>query len=254
LFIWDGGSSAYYTHNWSSITDFQVYSPQIEAMNWVFMLKEAERINPDFWFEISIWDGNFWGDRKYGPTPNKSSFYNDLHQSYSPARYAGYAQFGLWLLRPRVIREFRHSSDPLADFAPYFSALAEIVDRIYSDETLKHFWRHGELVANNKRLHPYQVGITSELLKEERWFLLDTNLHPPEPWTLDTEIPVYALALVDKDLHGQRRWLVYAHAPIENRRDVLITIPDYGQIKIDVNVAGSFYLIEEQGRVVKLIL
>ena len=56
-YIWDGGSPSYYLHDWSPISDFRVWSPQVESMNWIFMLKEARRINPDFWFELSVWDG-----------------------------------------------------------------------------------------------------------------------------------------------------------------------------------------------------
>jgi hypothetical protein len=39
-------------------------------MNWTFMLDEAFRTNPNFWFELSTWDG-------YEPTlPNdKRKFY-----------------------------------------------------------------------------------------------------------------------------------------------------------------------------------
>src|SRR5262245_37487258 len=53
---WDGASPSFYTFNWSGITDYTVYSPQIEAMNWVFMQAETQKLNPKFWFEISTWD------------------------------------------------------------------------------------------------------------------------------------------------------------------------------------------------------
>ncbi len=40
---WDGGSPSYYLHNWMALTDYTVWSPQIESMNWVFMLHEVYR-------------------------------------------------------------------------------------------------------------------------------------------------------------------------------------------------------------------
>jgi len=45
-----------------------------------------------------------------------------------------------------------------------------------------------------------------------------------------------------------RRWLIYAHSPLEDRKKVEITIPDYGSIILDVPRAGVFYLLNEQGR------
>ena len=44
-----------------AITDYTLWSPQIETMNWVFMLDEVQRTRPEFWFELSTWDGNVPG-------------------------------------------------------------------------------------------------------------------------------------------------------------------------------------------------
>ena len=48
---WDGGSPSYYLHNWMALTDYTLWSPQVESMNWVFALKEVYRTRPEFWFE-----------------------------------------------------------------------------------------------------------------------------------------------------------------------------------------------------------
>src|SRR5512136_2655388 len=112
---------------------------------------------------------------------------------YSPARYAGMVQSGMWLLRPRVVREFH---------------------------------------------------IPEEFRARDRWFLLDTNLDAPRPWTFvppklgkltpggfvepqhpweqTTKIPVYSLALV-KGQSPQRRWLLYGHSPWGPRKSVEVT-------------------------------
>ena len=55
--IWDGGSPSYFLMNNNPGRDDLVFSPQVEAMNYDFMLKEATQLNPDFWFELSTWDG-----------------------------------------------------------------------------------------------------------------------------------------------------------------------------------------------------
>jgi len=52
---WDGGSPSFYNHSWNPAADYTVWSPQIESMNWPFMLDEALKLNPKFWFEISVW-------------------------------------------------------------------------------------------------------------------------------------------------------------------------------------------------------
>ena len=64
---------------------------------------------------------------------------------------------------------------------------------------------------------------------------------------MTTDIPVFSLALVRGEA-GDRRWLVYAHSPLEDRRDVQITLPEFGEVNVDVPRAGRFYLVEERNR------
>jgi hypothetical protein len=244
---WDGGSPSFYVFNWNESTDYTVFSPQIEAMNWLFMLREAERLNPSFWFEISTWDGN---ELEQGN--DKRKLYASRGQTYSPERYGGMVQFGMWLLRPRVVREFRGWRETLPQAEPYFLPIVAAVDRVHSDATLSKFWRSGELVANRSRQHPYQTSIPPEYQSAERWFLLDTTLDPRQPWSLGTEIPVFSLALLTGS-SPSRQWLVYAHSPLRNRSDVSISIPDYRSITVNVSVGGSFYLVNESNRSVQPI-
>jgi hypothetical protein len=135
---------------------------------------------------------------------------------------------------------------------PWTFALANDIDHIYQNDTLKFFWRKGTLVPNRAHQHPYQTAIPEEYKKEDRWFLLDTNLDPPRPWKLDTEIPVYSIAFVD-GTKGNRRWLVYAHSPLQDRNNVEITIPDYGKITVDVPVAGAFYTVDEKSKAIQMV-
>jgi hypothetical protein len=270
-YFWQGGSPSYYTHNWNENRDHWVFSTQVESMNWVFMLEEAWRVNPDFWFEISTWDGNeiqAWmkgagvqqpedlarvgrlspeerkevddGTRK----KSKAVQYLIDGQDYPPERAAGWVQFGMWLMRPRVVREFRGHATPLAPVEPYWMETVKAVDRVYSSPVLTDFWRHGDLVANTAHPHPYQVDIPPKYREIPRWYLLDTNLDPPRPWQMETTLPVFSLALVRGE-KGSRRWLIYAHSPLESHTGVLVTIPEHRAVTIDVPRAGAFYLIEE---------
>ncbi|MEP7271362.1 MAG: hypothetical protein ABI882_07640 [Acidobacteriota bacterium] len=239
---WDGGSPSYYVFNWNESTDYTVFGPQIESMNWIFMLREAERLNPKFWFEISTWDGH-----EPEMENDKRKLYAKLGQRFSPERYGGMVQFGMWLLRPRVVREFRGWRDTLADAEPFFLPIMEAVDRVHSNPLLGQFWKSAELVVNSARQHPYQTLVPAEYQAEKRWFLLDTDLDAPRPWKLTTAIPVFSMALV-KGNAPSRQWLVYGHAPLGSRNGVSISIPDYGAIRVDVAVAGSFYVVDEASR------
>jgi hypothetical protein len=237
---WDGASISYYVNNWSPRTDYTVMSPQIEAMNWVFMLKEARGLNPDFRLELSTWDGH-----SLKKANDKREYYTALGQTFTPDRYEGYVQFGMWLLRPSVVREFRGNDSVFTRDEPYFSSVVKSVDRVHINPFLKKFWKKGELVSNKMHKHPYQSGIPAEFSKVARWFLLNTSLDPKRPWALDSSIPIFSIALVIGK-KPRREWLVYAHSPLKDYDEVSILIPDYKTIKLDTRPSGVFYHVLEE--------
>ncbi len=243
---WDGGAPPFYVFNWSTITDYAVYSPQVEAMNWVFMQREALRLNPKFWFEISTWDGHFPGNL------DKREFYKNQGQQYSPARYGGMVQFGMWLLRPRVVREFRAYRDTLAQSESYFLPIVEAVDRVHKNRTLRDFWRRGELVPNRAQSHQYQSIVPKEYQNVDRWFLLDASLNPDRPWELGTPLDVFSLALVRGNAPN-RSWLVYAYSPLGPRQNVEVNIPEYRKVTVNATIGGSFYVVEENNQQVQAV-
>jgi hypothetical protein len=246
---WDGSSPSYYTHHWAPfLTDYTSSSIQTEAMNWVFHLRDVHAQNPDYWFELSTWDGDMVG------TANSKRLQYAARggQVYTAQRYEGMLQFGLWLMRPRVLRDFRYLES--LDYAEaYFMANVLAVDRVWNTPTLREFWRHGELVANPARDHPYRHSLPDHIKSEQRWFALSTSVDPAaKDWGLYTEIPVFAIARVLGEA-PKRRWLVYAHAPRGARTGVEVQIPGFSTITIDASLSGSFYLVEERGGAVQLI-
>jgi len=268
--MWDGGMPEYYDNFWEpEKSDHTLFSMQISAMNWPFMLDSVYRRNPEYWFELIFWDGG-------QPARGKPNLYIRRGQVWDPARYRGYCQFGLWLTRPRVSREFRGSTQENdAIVRPYWEALLEMVELVHDNELLGDFWRHGQLVPNPAHAHPYQWQLPEALKDEQRWFLLDCDTHPdlydgtykdyyslhrsPMQGKWDRfrrtyeHIPVYALALV-RGRKPEREWLVYAHATLAAQADVGITIPEYGQIRADaISRSGTFLLVAERDRSVTVV-
>jgi hypothetical protein len=240
-YAWDGASVSYYVHDWAPDSDYTVWGPEIEAMNYVPVLTEVRRTKPDFWFEISTWDG-----QEPGEPSDKLDFYAKRGQAYAPDRYGGMVQFGMWLLRPRVVRDFRGSNDERMRFGPYFERLMEAVTRVHRDQVLRDFWRHGRLVANPVGGHPYEAALTPELASRPRWFLLDSPANPPRPWQLTTPLAVYSLALV-RGRRPDREWLVYAFSPLASSVKVVVRIPEFAEITVRAARGGAFTWVRESG-------
>jgi hypothetical protein len=238
-YAWDGASVSYYVHDWAPDADYIVWSPEIEAMNFVPVLAEVRRTKPNFWFELSTWDG-----QRPGQPSDKLLFYAKQAQTYPPARYGGMVQFGMWLLRPRVVREFRNWTDERIRFGSYFDRIMEAVARVHSDPVLRDFWRRGRLLENPVGGHPYETALTPELASRPRWFLLDSPVNPPRPWRLTTPLAVYSLALV-RGRAPHRKWLVYAFSPVQPSGVVSVRIPGGPEVRVRTALGGAFTLIEE---------
>ncbi len=236
---WDGASVPYYTGNWDASSDFRVWSPQVEAMNFVPMLEETRRLFPDFWFEMSTWDG-----RSDELDEDKDDFYRSLGQEWTVQRYAGMVQFGMWLLRPRVVREFRDTLSFRQTYDADFQAVLDAVDRVYRNPVLKKFWQTGQLVPNRRAPHPYQSSIPAQWQGRARWFMLDSDANPARPWALETPLDVFALALEIGE-RPRREWLVYAHSPRSPSTETVVTVVDGIALKVLATRRGCFSKVAE---------
>lgn len=256
-YTWGGGSPEIYL----KVADQDIYlvGPQFGTMNWVFMLKDARIINPDYYFEISVWDGD-----------------NPLLRGMTPERYAGNIQYSMWMTRPQVIREFKSNSDTWEQNLPQFLALTKVVDRVHDQPVLKDFWQNGSLVENPVGRHPFQaVTMAKDYFDEDirtkydigRWFHLYSNLDEPNrvdqnddgikdgfrdfddsnPTTkaaTNVEIPVFSMSLI-KGEAPNREWLVYTYSPKQDRTGITVTVPEFGDILVNPRQIGSFYHLKE---------
>lgn len=252
--MWEGGSVNLYNGNTAyQGWDDNVYSPQIEGCNFPFMLAEALTLNPSFWFEISTWNCNDYYPITDAPTPETDYDALIAHSpAYTPARYAGMSQFTMWLTPPRVVRMYENAFVPLTKWQPYYTAVVATIDRVYTNTTLKTFWRQSTLVANPDRAHPYQAAIPAGYASAERSYLLTTSLDPDggdsSAWSLTDTLTVYALARV-RGTTPNRTWLLYGHAP-NGATSATVTVPGYGDVTKTFAVAGSFFLATEGAGVV----
>lgn len=236
---WEGTSPSYYVPDWNETSDFQVMSPQIEAMNWLPFLEEAFELNPHLWFELSVWDGQ----QQTAPT-DKAAYYRRLGQQYDAGRYEGYVQFGMWLLRPRVVREFRDHLATREQFAGYFDHVANAVRKVHEQPVLRRFWQSGHLLANITDSHPYGISLPERLLRAQRWYLLDAEMNPPRPWQLNTTLRIYALA-IESGVAPTREWLIYAFAPLDQHLASSVVIPGGPRVSVTASRNGCFSLVRE---------
>ncbi len=271
LGAWDGGAPAYYLYNLKNfpssehtsyasfplkdlkeLTDFRLVSPQIESMQWPFMLTQAQTLNSNFRLNLITWNGDVGNSH----TTEDASFphYLAYWQGYSPQRYMGYLQFGAWINRPREIMQYSDDTVGIAHTCKWMNTVSSVVNRIYNTPELADFWKNGELVPNAARSNPWTIAPASEWSAQTRWFLLETDANQYTDFNdVWSEIPVYALALT----RGQglnKQWLIYAHSPRIDRTNVRISVPGWqstqpttdGMISLpSVNVGGSFYILNQ---------
>ncbi len=228
---WDGCSMPYYTAAWDGVTDHTMWSVQTEAMNWA----AAREQFPDYWFELLVWDGN----PTVGGEATQRAKYEAAGQSYFPERYLGSNQFGLWLLRPNVLREFRGHREPVEPNLAYFNTVIDAVERVRKSTELQDFWKYGKLLLNSTRQHPYDV--LPPRLPSARWYALETNLTPSGKWKFHTSIPVWVLGLVN----SAGDFLLYGHTPLDARlTKVVVDIPLHRKVTIpEFKREGSFWLV-----------
>jgi len=195
-----------------------INAPQIALNNLPFMLQEAKRNNPNFIQQLSITHNSNMTD---------------------PALYRGLTQFGLWFLRPSIIRQNSPNS-MLEEMEPLFNEMSDSVELIYNSDILSDFWKNGKLVSNGES--NFNRNIPAQYKDDPRWFLLDVDANPTRPWTESSSIKVWAFALV-KGESPNREWLIYAQSPENNMSNITINIPNYKDILLeDSSINGNFYL------------
>ncbi len=253
--MFDGSMPELYDNDWQpEKTDFRPWSPQTEAMNYFAAQSWVFSRNPDFYWSVIAWDGerpsNAWRGRR---SASKTYTYVTRGQRWDFDRYQGWLQFTLWVTRPREFREFRgNTPERHAHVEGTFQAVLEAVDRPWTNPVLRDFWRFGELVPNRDE-RPWFDSLTEFHPKwvrdMDRWYLLTADVNPPRTnWTETTVLRVFALALRMGE-KPNRRWLLYAHAPLGAVPDVTVTVPEVGPIRLEsVPKSGTFFLLEEGTR------
>lgn len=236
--VFQGASAEYYLHDWSDINDFTIYSPQVEAANFVPVVAATQAKHPDYWFEMSIWDGYV------PPAGGKRQYYKSIGQTFNECRYQGYVRFGAWQDRPRVLREFRGSSDYSNE--SYFNAVLNVAYEVNTIPQLADMWLNGELIENPSGKHPYQANLPADLVGKPRWFLLDVTANPKFTGKLTDPVNVYAVALNQKATNTK---LLYVYAPRGEQKNVGVTVPGFGVALVNATPEGNYYLLTADNKI-----
>ncbi len=267
---YDGAMPEFYLNDWQIYrgkTDYNYWSPQTEGLRIESSQDVIFSLAPDYYFASIAWDGGQPAKRRSAINCLATGMYGSgAVQRWDFARYEGMIQFGLWAMRPRVMREFRW---PVSDHDAYdkgaFMAVVDAVDRVWGNETLAEFWRFGELVKSEKFRPPHK-----RVAEELRFYsrvdsLLPVDVNPPRKnwpriWRLKAgksdpvKLRVLALAL-KRGEKPNRRWLIYAHAPLGAVESPKVTLPDYGQVTLDHAArSGSFFLFNEADESLKTVV
>ena len=203
-------------------------APQIPINNLPFMLQEAKRNNPSFMQQLSITHNSDMTD---------------------PALYRGLTQFGLWFLRPSVIRQ-DSSVNTLDEIEPLFNEMSDSVELIHNSDILSDFWKNGKLVSNGAS--DLNSNIPEQYIDDPRWFLLDVDANPERPWVDSNTINVWAFALV-KGEAPNREWLLYIQSPEGDMSNISISISNDEDVLVNSTRDGSFYILRENDTPVEII-
>ena len=239
-YIWDGASGSYYVNDWQGNSDgWKGYAPQVCFMNVVHQLRWYREVNPDFHWELSTWFDDKWKVKMI-----------EAGQEMPPERYRAFVSFGMWLTRPRIVRHYVGWHIKREVDWEWYEQVVQAVDTVNNSEVLAEFWRNGELVPNTTQEHPHQSDLPEAMVDADRWFALNTSLDPWRPHDvvpaqiLPLEFKVWALAIRTGDAPN-RRWLIYAHAPLGDEQGVEVEVPDYGKVTMDVARGGSYFVVDE---------
>ena len=189
-------------------------------------------------------------------------------------RYEGLCNAALWLTRPRIIREFGWG-DFNGQVDRQWQTLMRAVDRVWIEPVLTRFWRKGTLVVNPDYeaatgvKHPLwemtdldksgKVGPWLERWKkQDRFHQLTVPINPPfakwpqgyqvafqaNPDDEDALIKGWAFAY-ELGQTPDREWLLYVQSPREDRKEVEVKVPGFGDTSVDVPRTGAFYHLRE---------
>jgi hypothetical protein len=243
--IWDGSSPAYYVNKWQGNWDFTGYAPELEAMNLLFQEDYYSGVEPEFWWEISTWFDPEFID----------SFRNE-GQVVNPERYEGYIKWSMWLTRPRVVRDFKYSTDTLEESWEWYEPIVDAVDEVHLNPILERFWRYSEPVLLTDIPHPWRDRdeFWPELFyngnERMRWYQLPNDItytpNSSDDWS-SVHDKIYAVWIMANVMgtSPEREWLIYAHATLDSEVEVSAELPEYGDINLTAKRGGTYYLVRE---------
>jgi hypothetical protein len=267
--VFDGALPEFYDNQWQSPkTDFAPWSAQTEAFNYTAIQDMVFAERPNYYFSSIAWEGGRAAESFSKVNGYILGSYGREAQRWDADRYQGFHQFGLWATRPRDYREFRGGERRDGYHEATWQSLLAATEQVWNNATLRDYWRFGAREQNtnaattlNGHYFDNNAAWPAWLKNLPRWPLLTCSANPAEAtWNRDynsayeTKLRVLALAL-RLGAAPNRRWLVYAHAPLGAVAGSQVTVPGYGAVTLDfVSRQGSFFEVREnRGTVTNLI-
>ena len=192
----------------------ELNSPYATVNNLAFMLDEAKKVNPDIAININI---------------------NENNKITQLDKYRGFAQFGLWFIRPNIITKTGEEIDSTLS-ETFFNELANSIELIHADERLKDFWLNGHLVSNGKS--PFNEKIPENLKDASRWFLLDVDVNENQR-SKDGNIEAWAFAL-EKGEGERKEIMIFTQSPNISSANLRVKVPGYKDVEVKASKDGAF--------------
>jgi hypothetical protein len=165
---------------------------------------------------------------------------NDNNSFNTSEEYEGFSKLIIWLSKSNLILE-KNTNHDRNTIMEHYTPIIDIVKNIHSNKILKEFWLNSFLIENKD-------------MKEEKenydlnWYLLKSSMDIDFPWNKEDNIKVFSFAMIKPN--GEK--LIYAYSPYEDIDNVIVEIPNYGDIDINVTTKGNFYYINNEEEIQKI--
>lgn len=225
-------------------TDCTVKSIQMDATATAIQVEEIQQAlrekGADGRIAIASWDGNN-NDHTPGNGTKMRAYEIAGAGDSPPERLLGSMRDRLWTYRPSLVLPFHNSQLKVSANNGHIDAEWKACAEVWTNPTLRRFWRDGEPVLNTMREHPYG--------RFERWTGKRMTLLNTDKMPVDLGVPKHGQVSMGPYARAWRlgnETLLLVTSPREAVSVLTITLPT-GTVGVDVPREGRFWLLAADG-------